>query len=574
MVWSLSIFAKFTFAHIALFVGCLGASTLMTYILRFTMPKVGLVCRPTSDRWSRSVIPLGGGVGIFLASAPFLIMVSWDLFVACSTIFVLGIIDDRGSLRATTKLVIQTLAACWLVAAPLSDVNILSGDVSLISSTLQILCLVLVTNSFNLLDNVDGSSAGVCAISSGFLCILAMLSTSSGHDTALAAIALAGACLGFLTQNFPPAKIFMGDAGSLYLGFTLTGLYFSLPPVADSTWVNYLILFFIVGTPVFDTALVWFTRWSISRPFLRGGKDHVAHRLIALGFSERKTLLVIYGITATLGGVSVGLSRGDITISATAATLAGVVMIFFGLYLGEVPVYLKEKTFPDRRRTFAGFLYYGVELLLDVLMMAAAWIFAWFLRFDDPLLSVYLSHSGLVAIPLVIAIKVAVVFGFRLYRGVWRTIEFNDLTRIFLAALVACAALYWLVATSGIVEVYSRGVLAIDAILTFLFIAMNRSALRLLRHFTANLVNRPQRAILVGPKEFEGLLDDNMEYRRMYKLVGVVPADLSEAELEIKAKEWQAEVALVADAKGRSKTYEGNLAKIGLGLRHLSVTLD
>ena len=185
--------------------------------------------------------------------------ISPDLLVGCLAVFLLGLVDDARPLSPPVKLVMQTLAACWIVAAPLqgSAATVFAGP-SAVVIPITIAWYVGVANSVNFLDNMDGSAAGVSAVIAAFVVAFAY----GGHDPALvtgAAIAL-GSCVGFLVHNFPPARIYMGDAGSLLLGFTLAGLAAHLPLDPETPWRNLAVPLLLLGGPLSDTTLVWFTR--------------------------------------------------------------------------------------------------------------------------------------------------------------------------------------------------------------------------------------------------------------------------------------------------------------------------
>ena len=205
--------------------------------------------------------------------------------------------------------------------------------------------VVIVTNSFNLLDNMDGLAAGIAAVSSIFLFAVAVKNGQFVLGTF--ALALAGCAIGFLPYNFHPARIYMGDSGSLFLGFVLAVLSLDLrfPATTPATFVVPLL---IVGVALFDTTLVSITRLLHGRTPLQGGLDHVSHRLVFVGLSTRAAVCLLYSVAVALGWIALVITRVDRT---TALVLSGLVALFAlvsGFVLAHVPVY-GRLAMPERR---------------------------------------------------------------------------------------------------------------------------------------------------------------------------------------------------------------------------------
>src|SRR5687767_4079448 len=205
--------------------------------------------------------------------------------------FLTGLVDDRFHLRPSSKLVMQALAAAIVVTAgvvypltPWTSVNSLA----------TVFWFIALTNALNLLDNMDGVAAGVAALAALFLAITFGIQGGGGELVALSA-ALAGAALGFLPYNFHPASIFMGDSGSLFLGALIASVGAAYPSSASVSIVPVLFVpVFIAVIPILDTLLVTVTRTLAGRPISSGGRDHTAHRLVALGLRERQVAMMLY----------------------------------------------------------------------------------------------------------------------------------------------------------------------------------------------------------------------------------------------------------------------------------------
>jgi len=221
------------------------------------------------------------------------------LFCGAAACFALGMLDDARPLRPITKLAAQAVAAASVVWGGGARLTLPAGF-EFLSGPATFLWLILITNSFNLLDNMDGLCAGVAGIISLLLASMAM--DCRCWTTAAAMMCLAGALAGFLIHNFPPAKIFLGDAGSLFVGFLIAGCSVTVtnhlpaePPTARLAPLALLAL------PVFDTASVVFIRYREGRPLLEGDTSHLSHRLAAAGMGRRGAVLALYLIALATG---------------------------------------------------------------------------------------------------------------------------------------------------------------------------------------------------------------------------------------------------------------------------------
>ncbi|MBI3831351.1 MAG: undecaprenyl/decaprenyl-phosphate alpha-N-acetylglucosaminyl 1-phosphate transferase [Planctomycetes bacterium] len=226
---------------------------------------------------------------------------------------VLGIVDDKVALSPGAKLAGQFVLAIAVVAGGVR-ITALVGD-NLLMQSATVLWIVLITNSFNLLDNMDGLCSGTVTISAAVLGLLAMQAGQA--PLALALCALSGACLGFLRWNMAPAKIFLGDAGSMFVGFLLATLsvvttYFHYHESALSVGVPFLIL----AIPLYDTASVMFIRLRERRNLLKGDTSHFSHRLVDLGMTHRQAVATIH-----LAALAIALPAAVISRLSTAEGL-------------------------------------------------------------------------------------------------------------------------------------------------------------------------------------------------------------------------------------------------------------
>lgn len=288
---------------------------ILTYLLtplvgRFAR-RVGAVAEPVSRSVHTRPTPHLGGLAIFTSFALSLLLTrGWPdgqtvRILACGLLAAgLGALDDLRDLSPTTKLVGQVLVASLLVALgvriyfitnPFTGGILYLGDWSYV---LSVLWVVAVMNVVNLADGLDGLAAGICTIAALAALFVATQTAGMAGVVALAA-ALAGSAAGFLPHNFNPAKIFMGDTGSMFLGFTLAAISIQ-GALKSTTTVALLVPIVALGLPIADTALAIVRRIRAGRPIGQADKGHIHHRLLDLGLSQKKAVLLMWAVTAWL----------------------------------------------------------------------------------------------------------------------------------------------------------------------------------------------------------------------------------------------------------------------------------
>ena len=329
--------------YLGLFAGGTLLSALLTRYVRNRARKNGWGCCPVRDRdVHTSLMPRVGGIGVYLAvlitiSAALLIsslpghkpnFSQFQLFwiLGCGTlVFLLGLLDDLRGLNPYAKFSVQVLAGTLLYCGGLriSVIPILFGPKVLgifISLPLTILWVLLISNAFNLIDGLDGLSAGSALFSTVVVFVVSLF--NGNVLVSVLATILAGALIGFLRYNFNPATIFLGDCGSLFVGFMLSALSIA-GAQKDTTLVAVTIPLVSFGLPLIDTALAVIRRFLSGRPLFSADRNHIHHRLLEMGFSHRQVVIILYGVSAALGLLSLlMLDEGSSSV--------GVVLIIVG----------------------------------------------------------------------------------------------------------------------------------------------------------------------------------------------------------------------------------------------------
>ncbi|MBP1992624.1 glycosyltransferase family 4 protein [Paenibacillus eucommiae] len=338
------------------------ASCLMALLLTPIVKKfafwVGAVDAPNHRKVHTRIMPRLGGLAIFLAFVGAYFIVSpalnsfnsdagMGLLLGGLVIVITGALDDRFQLSPKWKLLGQIIAASIVVSFGLKIdlVNIPFGvddlPIGWLSIPITILWIVGVSNAINLIDGLDGLSAGVSAIATVTILILALMMPNA--TVVLLSVILLGSIIGFMFYNFHPAKIFMGDSGALFLGFALATL--SILGFKQAAVVSLLIPIMILGVPLSDTFFAIMRRYVNKLPISAPDKSHLHHCLLQLGFSHRTTVFIIYGIALIFGGSAVACSllMGKSQDLTWAVTLI-IVALFLVMLLGAEAIGIISKS--------------------------------------------------------------------------------------------------------------------------------------------------------------------------------------------------------------------------------------
>lgn len=335
-------------------------SLVLTPLMRLLALRTGFVDRPVARSMHSEPKPYLGGLGMYLAFA-FAVIAGGaaadikvvGILVCGGLTMLLGIVDDRMRLNARVKFLGQIVAAAALVYlfdvkidhiySPLGERFVQFGP---FAGPLTIVWIVSFVNVMNLIDGLDGLAAGIASIASLTL-LLVSLQQSLAAPVVLTA-ALAGVTIGFLRYNFNPAKIFMGDAGSMFLGFTLAAL--SVHGVMKTTvTVGVFVPVLALALPILDTAFAIVRRLATGRSIGEADKDHLHHRLLRLGLSHRNTVLVMWTISAWLGLSAVAVTEVTLAQAGLIMGMVLVAILYGAKKIGLLSVSQDEAVEPERK---------------------------------------------------------------------------------------------------------------------------------------------------------------------------------------------------------------------------------
>jgi UDP-GlcNAc:undecaprenyl-phosphate GlcNAc-1-phosphate transferase len=482
---------------------------------------LGFVSRPSGDRWHPLSIPLLGGIAIAAGvTAATLVQgdggwVTLALVGSASAALVVGLIDDRISLSPTAKLV-ASLVLGAIVVYVLNQGRPVSALVVIAS----VVWFAGVVHAVNIVDNMDGLAAGIGAIAAFALGTILLRGTDPAAGTVL--YALAGSLLGFLAWNSHPARLFMGDGGSLYIGALLAGgslvaLFRTTSGISQPLGAGVALAFF-VGEAVFVSAV----RSMAGRKPTRGGVDHTSHRLVALGFSVRRSVLILYAVALASATVSIWLARsGGAALPGLAALVVGLTL--GGVYLAHVPTYQGDDFTGLERVPFSAVIQsamdrsHAPQVLLDLLLVTACYYTAYRLRFDGESLDIFFP-SFTASLPIVLVCKLVAHYGSGLYRRSWLTFGLSDLLATVRAIVAGTTAVVLAATYLYRFERFSRGVFIIDAVLLLIAVTASRLSFRLIAHAAVLQSTRAARVLICGAGERGQLLAREMLANTAWRL--------------------------------------------------------
>lgn len=484
------------------------AALLLTPLCRYVARRFGFVAKPNEDRWHKKPTALFGGVAIAFTSIALGVVIGpddrlWQLLGCGVIVSAFGLVDDILSLKASTKLIMQISVASALMFFGYR----LNWTESMVADAmLTLFWIVGITNGFNLLDNMDGLCAGITLIAGTFL--LAGLYTDAAlAPHALYVAVLLGATTGFLVYNLHPASIFMGDTGSLFLGFNLAALTL-IPRTNGAEPATSGVLSVVVGPvlllliPIFDTTLVTVMRLLSGRRPSQGGRDHSSHRLVALGLPEATAVAVLWALAALGGTIAMSFRLADQSWSGMIALTFLIAMVIFAVHLARIRIYedadsgqLQGKVTP----LLVDFMYKRrvAEVLLDLVLVPLAYYSAYRLRFEGEAFALNYPFF-LNSLPVLVAAQLVSLFVVGAYRGSWRYFGIMDAVVLAKGVLLGTVSSMMVMVFAYHFANYSRAVFVIYAALLMLLLAGSRASFRLVGEFVSRRRAIGQRCVIYG----------------------------------------------------------------------------
>jgi len=516
-------------------------------VVRRLARQSGAVVPPRPDRWHTAPTPTMGGIAIVAGTLAGLAAVvfrpdvlaapiEWlPVPLAALVMFGVGIFDDQLQLSPVAKLVASLATGAFLVFALAGP----EGGLPSIYTLVAIVWFAGICHAVNLLDNMDGLAAGIGLIAAVFLAVL--LGDHLGPALVVLLIALAGALLGFLYWNRSRARLFMGDSGSLFIGSVLGAA--SLVPVYNAPLAFIspaVIVVLVLIVPLFDTGFVLVLRRLAGRHATRGGIDHVSHRLVSLGFSERSAVRILY-LLGIAGGATAWVlieSRGVEPMLPLVA-IFGVLLTLIGIYLARVPAYNAEDFVALQKSSFAPFLkdlafrWHAAEVLLDLILITVSYYLAFRLRFEGEDLDNFLPYFT-ASLPVVLGCKLGALYGSGLYQRSWVTFGLRDVATavrgVLLGSLLSVLTAAYLYRLVG----FSRAVFVLDALLLGVAIVATRASFRVMNLVAATRNKRSRRVLVYGAGAFGQTLVREMRANALWNMNPVAFID----DDPMKARRW------------------------------------
>lgn len=559
------------------------------------------IAHPTDDRWHDRPVALLGGIALFGAVAVGvggsggLSAYTWPVWTGATLVFFVGLADDLWDIRPEAKLVAQVAATALLLYAGHAFWR---GGPFWASIPLTFLWVIGVTNAVNLIDGLDGLAASITTVAATTLAVIGGAIGQVG--LAGVAAALAGTSLGFLVYNANPARIFMGDCGSMFLGYMLAVVALGVQSTGEPI-VGTLVPVVVLAVPIFDTTFVTVTRILGGRRVTEGGNDHTHHRLVRLGLSEKGAVLALSGVSALFALATLALLWSTAQLFMALLLLGVVASVVFGLYLVGSRSYEPDSSSRDPStterigavmRALAGGIYWKSVggVVADLLVVVAAFILAFHLRFGgEP--AVDQLDLMVRALPGVVVFKLVVFYSFGLYHGVWRHAGTPEVVRLVKASTLASfLSLGGLTAVFGS-ETVSLSVLILDWMIATSAVGGTRFGFRALRQYFAAQRDEGQHVLVYGSGDHGLLVVRHLRQRLDRTVVGLLDPDPARHGLQVQGVEVLGDVNVLSrlapaydvdevivpvqsTTEEERRRLAGECADVGVGCKHFSFRLE
>lgn len=570
----------FLVKYIVVFLTSLLATWLLVPVVKKLAPALGMVDEPDERRIHKTPIPRCGGIAVFIATHLALLIVffgpwqnlsgstqlhDWGFILGGSFVLLMvGVFDDKFDMRAWFKLFGQVGVALLMFFGGFTFEGFLNIHLPFfVNLGATLFWFVLLINAFNLIDGMDGACAGLGMIASAGLA--GMLLSLHQPTDALVLVALAGACLGFLRYNFNPASVFLGDCGSMFIGFILAAISLKAN-VKQSMLVALLVPLLAVGVPVFDVMMAVWRRMGrklismikddgLATKVFGPDLDHIHHKLLRGGMTQRRAAVALYATAIFICVLALGATA--MTSNKTALLMIGMIVVMHVAVRQIAQVELWTTT---------QVVLQGVQRprSLVVLLVAIGWDISCFLLATYFVFGVVLNKSfSMLHLAVCVMIPFATIYFYNIYKTVWTRSRISQLLVLFLQLIagetLACVALMWVSDLEGAELVVS---LILHTIIAGLGVVGARAALRVARDLSAWLrcsissdhdlktliLGAGENAILYlrqasfedqqkAPRKIFGLIDDNPALRHKVVYGYTVVGNFSELEEMIELNE-------------------------------------
>jgi len=493
---------------LAAFIFSLAVSLVGTRTLISLGPKMGWIEEVKKDRWHSTPTVKLGGIAIYIALMVVTVIFFWPptnmkivgLLAGTTVIFILGLADDLKAVSPALKILVQTAAAVIAVSFGLYS----EYFNPFLGIPLTVFWIVAVTNAYNLIDNMDGLSSGIAAISS--ITLFSLSAIMGWSDTAILSAVMCGAALGFLRYNFNPARIFMGDCGALTIGFYLSVVTL----IGSMTYMSNLIItlvapMLVMAVPILDSTYVALLRAASGRPVYQGGRDHTSHRLVIMGLSEKRSVLAIYLFSLVFGSFAVFLAFPGVgyLLVWTLLPISLVFLFLLGLFLSG-PDLKKIETRVSATNGSNGIVallmrnrHVVVEMAADMLIIAASYLLAYYLMGSG---SIDRDQGVLIgrSLPIFVFFQMVFFYLFGVYRGVWKYVSFREMVGIVEGAVAGTVASSLILFLFTFFAGYSPFVIIVYFFIMTFFVTARAASIRgFTEFFTHYRVLRAEKRVII-----------------------------------------------------------------------------
>lgn len=514
----------------------------------FASAALAAVCGAVALTFARFAVCGGAAIALtlFLTSAIFALLPAVQVLLACTAaLLVVGLTTDLVAFKPSTRAVARVVAQIAVASVFLffdyrlhwtDTLSFAWIDSITVDRVLTVFWVVAVISAFNLLDNMDGLCAGIGFIA-GIACLMAVLPLAPQGMVLMRTeylAALVGAAAGFLIFNIHPARVRLGDGGSLVIGVNMAAVPLLVAPGSGSDLLSIVAVpALVLLIPIVDATVFAVSRLLPGRRDVPAARDYSSHRLVAMGLTERAAVGLLWLLAAAGGVIGVLAGRTGDGLGMLAAATFIIAIALFAAYLARVEV--QEDAEPGRRSSTLGPVITTVsELLLDLLLVSIAYYGAYLLRFDGLQYTPNLVRFQQ-SFPVIVGTQMVALFAVGAYRGMWRYFGLNDGVRlaqgVFLGVVTSQVVLLYLYRFSG----YSMRVFVVYGMLLLLLLVSSRASFRLFAEFGQSQRTGGRRLVIYGASDAGAVAVRHLlqDPRSGFRVVGFVDDDLAKRNIRV-----------------------------------------